>query len=307
MVIVNPKAGRSKGLTDWPVIANNLNEAGIVFSCVFTAHKYHAVELGVKAVRDGYRKILAVGGDGTINEVVTSLFLQKEVPVPAITLAVLPLGNGNDWGRAIGLPRAYKEAVRMFSACHTRLVDICRLEYTETGVPHVRHVVNAAGVGMDSTVIRHYDAMRENGYQGHLMYKLSLAWSFLTYRFRRFRVQADGETLYQGGAFSINVGNGPYKGCGLKTLPHALPDDGRMDLAIVKRISKFKALGLLGKLRTGDYVNDPHVALYRQVQQVVVTPLEKPEKVWVEADGELLAQGPYTFTLLPGGLRVVVP
>ncbi|MDR0667080.1 MAG: acylglycerol kinase family protein, partial [Prevotellaceae bacterium] len=70
MVIVNPKAGSGKGLTDWPIISNQMNRSSVDFSCVFTEHKYHAVELTVKAIHDGYRKIVAIGGDGTINEIV---------------------------------------------------------------------------------------------------------------------------------------------------------------------------------------------------------------------------------------------
>jgi len=67
MVIVNPKAGSGRGLKDWPVISNQMNHNGLDFSCVFTEHKYHAVELTVKAINDGYRKVVAIGGDGTIN------------------------------------------------------------------------------------------------------------------------------------------------------------------------------------------------------------------------------------------------
>ena len=76
MVIVNPKAGSGRGLQDWPIISNQMYQSGLHFTCLFTEHKYHAVELTVKAINDGYRNIVAVGGDSTIHEVVNGIFIQ---------------------------------------------------------------------------------------------------------------------------------------------------------------------------------------------------------------------------------------
>ena len=80
MVIVNPKAGSGRGLKDWPIISNQMYSSGLHFTCLFTEHKYHATELTVKAINDGYRDIVAVGGDGTIHEVVNGIFIQKRFP-----------------------------------------------------------------------------------------------------------------------------------------------------------------------------------------------------------------------------------
>ena len=96
MVIVNPKAGSGRGLKDWPVISNLMYNSGLKFTCVFTEHKFHAIELTVSAINKGYRHIVAVGGDGTIHEVVNGIFIQKAVPTTDIYLAVIPAGTGND-------------------------------------------------------------------------------------------------------------------------------------------------------------------------------------------------------------------
>ena len=76
MVIVNPKAGSGRGLKDWPVISNQMYQSGLHFTCLFTEHKYHAMELTVKAINDGYRNIVAVGGDGTIHTSVIPILLK---------------------------------------------------------------------------------------------------------------------------------------------------------------------------------------------------------------------------------------
>lgn len=87
--IVNPVAGSGRGLTDWPLISRLLRERHIVPEYVFTERKYHAIELAVEAVNNGFRKIIVVGGDGTIHEVVNGLFIQKTVPTTDVLLLSL--------------------------------------------------------------------------------------------------------------------------------------------------------------------------------------------------------------------------
>ncbi|MFR3487890.1 MAG: acylglycerol kinase family protein [Alistipes ihumii] len=105
--IVNPVAGSGRGLTDWPLISRLLRERHIVPEYVFTERKYHAIELAVEAVNNGFRKIIVVGGDGTIHEVVNGLFIQKTVPTTDV-LSVIAVGTGNDWIRMFGIPRSIR-------------------------------------------------------------------------------------------------------------------------------------------------------------------------------------------------------
>ena len=98
-VIVNPNAGKRKGEKDWLEIAAQLTAAGIEYASVFTEHRGHAVVLTRKYVENGYRNIIVVGGDGTLNEVVNGIFTQAHVPCEKITLAIIPVGAGNDWCR----------------------------------------------------------------------------------------------------------------------------------------------------------------------------------------------------------------
>ena len=115
LVIVNPKAGSGRGLKDWPIISNQMYNSSLRFTCVFTEHKYHAVELTVKAINDGFRNIVAVGGDGTIHEVVNGIFIQKKVPTTDISLAVIPTGTGNDWIRMFGISKTIRRKTRSCS------------------------------------------------------------------------------------------------------------------------------------------------------------------------------------------------
>ena len=117
-------AGSGRGLTDWPLISRLLRERHIVPEYVFTERKYHAIELAVEAVNNGFRKIIVVGGDGTIHEVVNGLFIQKTVPTTDVLLSVIAVGTGNDWIRMFGIPRKYSEAIRAIADGHSFLQDV---------------------------------------------------------------------------------------------------------------------------------------------------------------------------------------
>ena len=99
-MIVNPAAGEGRGLDDFPLVSRLLREAGVVYEPVFTEHKCHATELTVAAVRQGYRRIIVVGGDGTLHEVVNGLFIQQEAAPHEVLLAVVAVGSGNGWVRS---------------------------------------------------------------------------------------------------------------------------------------------------------------------------------------------------------------
>ena len=111
-VVVNPISGGGRGLGDFPKISHLLRENGIEHDPVFTEHRYHATELTVEAANRGYRKIIVVGGDGTLNEVVNGLFIQKQCEPKSILLAVIAVGTGNDLVRTFGIPRNYTAAIR---------------------------------------------------------------------------------------------------------------------------------------------------------------------------------------------------
>ena len=128
-VIVNPNAGRRKGEKDWLEIAGHLTKAGIKFTNVFTEHKNHAVNLTRKYIEAGYKNIIVVGGDGTLNEVVNAVFLQKQYSSTDITLAMIPVGTGNDWCRMFGIPLNYKQAIGFITRGKTFVQDAGKVTF----------------------------------------------------------------------------------------------------------------------------------------------------------------------------------
>ena len=164
--IVNPVAGSGRGLTDWPQISKLLRDHHIVPEYAFTERKYHAIELAVEAVNNGFRKIIVVGGDGTIHEVVNGLFIQKVVPTQDVLLSVIAVGTGNDWIRMFGIPRKYSEAIRAIVEGHSFLQDVGKISYYQSSYKQTRYMANVAGVGFGAAVKRRYNHRKGEGKRG---------------------------------------------------------------------------------------------------------------------------------------------
>ena len=252
MVIVNPKAGSGRGLKDWPIISNQMYSSGLHFTCLFTEHKYHAMELTVKAINDGYRNIVAVGGDGTIHEVVNGIFIQKRVPTTEISLAVIPAGTGNDWIRMFGISKTYSEAVKSLVEKRTVLQDVAKVSYYETRVQHTRYMANVAGLGYDAVVNMKYNNLKDEGKYGKGLYLRSAFHTFARFSPIKFNIKADGKEFYNGMVFSGAVGIGKYNGGGMQQTPYAAVDDELMDLTIIRKMSKLRIIRNFRLLYSGN-------------------------------------------------------
>ncbi len=302
MVVVNPKAGSGRGLTDWPIISNQMNKSGIDFTCVFTEHKYHAVELTVKAINDGYRKIVAIGGDGTINEIVNGLFIQQQVTPAEVSLAVIPAGTGNDWLRMFGIPNTYSKAVQSIVEHRTILQDVGLITFYETRIKHQRYMANVAGMGFDAMVNRLFNRMKDEGRYNKNLYLWGTLRTLFSYRAKRFTVKIDDVLLYDGAVFTAAVGIGKFNGGGMNQMPNAVVDDGLFDITVVKRMNPLKVIYHFHKLYNGKIYKIAKVLATQGKQITIETQPESP----IEIDGEAMGYSPFTFELLPRSIKVVV-
>ena len=156
-VLVNPVAGFARGLEDLPLITKLIRENEIPYELVFSQHKHHVTELTVQAVKDGYRQIMVIGGDGTLHEVINGLFIQQTVEPSEVTIGVVAVGTGNDWIRMYGLPKTYSEAIRAIKEGYTFLQDIGEVKYEQSQFEQVRYMANVSGVGFDPSVTMIYE------------------------------------------------------------------------------------------------------------------------------------------------------
>jgi len=299
-VIVNPNAGRRKGEKDWLEIAALLNEAGIRFTNVFTEHPNHAVKLARKYIETGYRQIIVVGGDGTLNEVVNGVYTQKKYPPREITLAMIPVGTGNDWGRSFNIPAGYREAIQVISRHSTRLQDIGRVSYMHNDLPKQRHFINMAGLGFDAMVAKRTNKVKESGKSGPFSYLISLFTSLISYKPIICQVKVDGQEI-DADVFSMSVAICRFNGGGMMQAPDAIPDDGLFDVTIITRVSRFVVIRSVKKLYDGSFLSMPQVKTFRGAR----VEIESNPNLYLETDGESLGHTPMQFEVIPLGIRVV--
>jgi len=300
-VIVNPNAGKRKGAKDWLEIAALLTDAGIRFVNVFTEHRDHAVILTRKYVENGYRNIIVVGGDGTLNEVVNGIFTQAHVPTDKITLAMIPVGTGNDWCRMFNIPGDYKQAIKLITKRKIFVQDTGTIKYiANEGIEKTRYFINMAGMGFDAMVAKKTNMQKDMGKGNPMSYVVNILSSLFLYTSTKVTIMLDNEKIASD-IFSMSVGICQYNGGGMKQAPGALPDDGLFDMTLIKPIGKFKIIRNIIKLFDGSFTRLPEVSTFRSSKIIIHS--EPP--MYMEADGESLGHTPFVFNILPQSLYVV--
>jgi YegS/Rv2252/BmrU family lipid kinase len=299
-VIVNPNAGNGRGKKDWDRISSIFNKENISISVEFTERKCHAIDIALRAISAGYRKFITVGGDGTLNEVLNGVFNNNICPTTDITLALVPVGTGNDWGRMFGIPLDYEKAVRIIGGNKTMLHDVGQVSFYNGAGKKNRYFINIAGLGFESVVVKKTNFQKDNGHGGKLIYFFNLLTSLLSYKNTKAEIIIDGETK-QADVFSINIGNGRYCGGGMRQTPNALPDDGLLDVTVINGMGKFEIIRNLKILYDGTILSHPKIDGYR-CRKIKIS---SDSKIFTEADGESLGHTPTEFSIIPSGINIV--
>jgi YegS/Rv2252/BmrU family lipid kinase len=296
LVIVNPIAGRGAGERVIPRIVRLLREHGLSFDLVRTERPWHAAELARQAVVSGYRTVVAVGGDGTSNEVLNGLMAAREAGEGEAAMGVLCVGTGNDFAYGMGIPLDLEEGCAALARGRTRRVDVGHAR-------GFRYFGNGIGIGFDAAV--NVVASRLRRLRGFLVYLIAVLRTLLFYyRAPLTRVELDDQTLEQP-ALMISVMNGRRMGGGFLMTPFSRPDDGLFDLCIGRKMSQLEMLSFVPRFMKGTQVGDPRVTMARS-RRVRVTVRDGTQVV--HADGETLALDVRELDLevVPQALRVVV-
>jgi YegS/Rv2252/BmrU family lipid kinase len=300
LVIVNPNAGNGKGKKDWEKISVLLNKEELQFRVVFTGRKGHAKIIALEGINSGFRKIITVGGDGTMNEVVNGVFLNKVCLTTDISLALIPVGTGNDWGRMFGIPLDYEKAIKIIGEYKLMLHDVGKVSSFEGSDKKERYFINIAGLGFESVVVKKTNYQKDRGHSGKLIYLYNLLMSLLSYKNTKADIIIDGEKR-SADIFSLNVGNGRYCGGGMRQTPNALPDDGLLDVTLINGIGKFEIIRNLKILYDGTILSHPKIDGFRCRNIKVLS----DSLIYVEADGESLGHTPAEFSIVPGSINIV--
>ena len=307
LVVVNPMASVGKSGKDWPLIKQTLINEGIEFDDVMTEYPRHAIEIVRNAiVEKGYRKFISVGGDGTNNEVINGIFTQDAVPTTEITMATMPIGTGNDWRRTFDIPLEYDVVAKIIKVGHTFSHDIGKLTYYNDGDPKIRYFLNAAGTGLDQMVCNSTNMMKQQGKGGTIRYLISVVKCLLTYKVTHIQIEIDNQVVFDDQILSVSVGNCRFNGGGMMMMPNAIPDDGQLDVTVIRKVSIFKFAANVKAIYDGTFIKKlKEVQTYRGKHIKIVS--IPPHSLLVETEGEDLNNSPFDFEILPKAINMVIP
>lgn len=299
-VVVNPLAASGRAESMWKDISSLLAQYGIPYEVFVIDSTSYAAPHVACAIEQGYRKFIAVGGDGTIHQVLKG-FKSARAVTGDVILGVIPAGSGNDWIRMYGIPKDAESAVRLIAAGHTIRQDIGKITFGDEG--NSDYMMNVAGVGLDACVCDRVNRMKALGKKGKLIYVNGLLSAFADYRCSEVRVVCDGKTVFEGKMLSMSVGNGRYSGGGMMQTPDACPDDGLLDVSIIPALPLWKIAIKAHNLFNGKLSSVREVVSCRCRSLLVESSVTLP----VEVDGEAAGTTPLVFDVEPGAINIIVP
>lgn len=277
-------------------------ESGISHEFALTTHRGHAIDLTLDCLKQGHRRIAVVGGDGTLNEVLNGIYQQNEIDKKEILIGMIPVGTGNDWCRMFNIPFDYKKALDVLIQEKTFVQDVGKVTHYHNDKAEERYFMNVAGMGYDALVNKKTNILKEKGRGGPLTYFYFVFASLFQYTFMEAVIEVDGESVFKGEIFSMNVGICKYNGGGMMQVPFAVPDDGLLDVTLIKKAPKYIVIRHVRKLYDGSLVNLPIVKTYRGKE----IRIRSTGRIYLETDGESLGHTPFTFKILPLGIRTVI-
>ena len=298
-VIVNPVASGGKAGKLWPQLRELLLQGGLQFDFELTQYQGHATQIARTALDAGFRNFVSLGGDGTVNEIVNGLIVGGQ-PNREAVLSIIPSGTGSDFVRIIGVSRDPSEAVRTALGQNTRRVDVGEIRCTRDGKPITRCFVNVAGLGFDSEVCARVNRMSKR-ISGTIPYLTSLVLTLFSYANKDVELTFDGQQM-SGRYNSVVICNGQYFGGGMWIGPKAAADDGIFDVVILKDLNKLEFLVNVPRVYKGTHLTHPKVASF-QAKEVHV---EARQRMFIQAEGELVGEAPVTFRIIPDALSIRV-
>jgi len=301
-VIANPVAGGGRVGQQWPALQSWLQTHLPNAEIACTQARGHAISLARSAIKAGHRHLLAIGGDGTANEVANAILEQQTVESRSVTLALLPIGTGNDWIRSYGIPRRRDRWLQMLADGNCLIQDAGRLEYFDTGgIPRSRYFLNVVGIGFDASVVKH---LQEQPLPRWIRqaYLLAILRHLMTYRSTPGRICFDQQE-WEGRFITLEAGIGRFVGGGLQLLPHARPADGQLAVTLARHTSKLDILANIWRFFDGSIGRHSKIDL-RKVTHLSAEPLSA-QPLLVEADGEYLGRAPARISLLPNSLKII--
>lgn len=302
MAVVNPASANGTTGRAWPDLSERLTAAGLEHDARVTTRPGEATELTRQALAAGYRTIVSVGGDGTINEVMNGFFDGDRYLGEGARLGILSRGTGGDLIRTLGLPKDEGQAIERLKAGRVKRVDVGRARFTShTGAETVRYFINIGDLGLGGETVARVNRTTKV-FGGFVSFLWGTLATVATYRNKDIELVIDGGEPIRGRMTLVVVANGQYFGGGMRIAPQAVMDDGLFDIVTLGDCGRIELVRSIGKVYKGAHLTHPKIRLYRGKEVVVRT----PDRVLLDLDGEQPGVAEVTFTLVPACLEVII-
>jgi diacylglycerol kinase (ATP) len=300
--IVNPASANKSTEKLWVQLEQVIRETMGEFDVSFTAASNHATELAREALLEGFEMIVAVGGDGTVNEVVNGFFDSGSPVNPKSVLGVISRGTGSDFIKTLDIPKEIEAASRILCGRSVRKCDVGHFTSAdENGNEMERYFINIADFGIGGEAVERVNNTTK-AFGGFVSFLYGTLNTLLTYKSKRVRVKVDDSYESEKPINNVVVANGQYFGGGMWIAPRAQVDDGLFDIIIIEDMSLLESLTNIPRLYKGTHLEHPKVECLRGKTVIA----ESSDTVLIDVEGEHGGRLPAKFDIMPSAINVKV-
>lgn len=303
LCVVNPASANGRTKKNWGKLENYLKQQGLEFAVKFTSKPKEAIDITREALYNDYSRIVSVGGDGTLNEVLNGFYNGNYMKIKEDAfLSFIPMGTGGDFARMFTTSSKPQRVYEVLADACEYPIDIVQGTYTNwDGNRETSYFINVADIGLGcQTVYRVNQSSKAWG--GFLSFLISALYSLVTYESQFLTVKVDDKEVYTGKACMVVVSNGSYFGGGMKIAPYANLSDGLLDITIVDDLSKIDIIKNIPGIYTGKHINHPAVTFFSGKKVELISPTE----LLVEFDGETPGIGNIELEIMPQELKILL-
>ena len=299
--VMNPIAGKRDYKLVWNEIDNSLTKNNIEHQIYFTNSRKDAEKQVIKKAQEGFVNFIAIGGDGTVHEVVNGIMKQAARPTEEMTLAVIPVGTGNDWAKHHGIVYDMDNLCSSIKSGIIKKQDVGIASFSRNGEHLTEYFNNVAGMAYDAFVVEELEKRKSK--PNKFIYIFSVLSMLFRYKLQIARVKFPGKEI-QKKFYTINVGICKYSGGGMSLVPHAIHDDGFLAVTLAGQLNKFEVLLNTYRFYNESLIRHPKIESF-QVKNMQVTSLDE-DPIYLELDGETAGHNPVEFSIIEKALRFIV-
>lgn len=298
LLILNPAAGKGKGLKNFDVVLSALSEKFKNLEVKRSEYPGHIVEISKNAVKDGCQRIISIGGDGTPFEIINGVYADGK-PGQEIELGTIPAGTGNSFIRDFDEIFPEKWVKHVING-KTRKVDMVEFTYFMQEKEVKNYFINILGVGLIADILKLTNERLK--FLGTLGYSMAVLIRLFKGMNNRMKVTVDDQNFELKNS-ALVISNSKYTGGEMKIAPMADTNDGKIDMIVFNEVNRREIINIFANVFKGKHVDHPKVKVFKGSEMQI----DAEPRQLLMADGELLGETPMKLKVLPGELKILAP